>query len=97
MFRIIALLSVATHRFGVASIHPRTSAASAAISIPHSSAGPLLVAILLGIGVVVLISRINSFLVDLVSQLVQVAAAIGRMLALTLVLVVIGALVVLHI
>lgn len=96
MSRITTLLSVATHRIGVASIHPRTPA-TPAISIPHAVSGPLLVAVLLGIGVVVLISRVNSVLIDLVSQLVQVAAAVGRMLALTLVLVVIGALILLHI
>lgn len=96
MSRITTLLSVATHRFDVASIHPRTPAAPA-ISIPHAAALPLLIAVLLGIGVVMLISRVNSVLVDLVSQLVQVAAAVGRMLALTLVLVVIGALILLHI
>jgi hypothetical protein len=96
MSRITTLLSVATHRIGVASIHPRTPAAPA-ISIPHPSAGPLLVAVLLGIGVLVLISRVNSVLVNLVSQLVQAAAIVGRMLALTLVLVVIGTLILLHI
>jgi len=51
----------------------------------------------LGIGIVGLISRVNSVLIDLVSQLVQVAAAVGRMLALTLVLVFVGALILLHI
>jgi hypothetical protein len=96
MSRITTLLSVATHQIGVASIYPRTPAAPA-ISIPHSAAGPLLVAVVLGIGVLALISRVNSVLVNLVSQLVQVAAAVGRMLALTLVLVVIGALILLHI
>jgi len=96
MSRITTLLSVATHRIGVASIGPHTPAAPA-ISIPHSAAGPLLVAIVLGIGIVGLISRVNSVLIDLVSQLVQVAAAVGRMLALTLVLVFVGALILLHI
>ena len=95
MSRITTLLSVATHQIGAASIHPHTPAAPA-ISIPHSAAGPLLVAVVLGIGVVGLISRVNSVLVDLVSQLVQVAAAVGRMLALTLILVVVGVLLLFH-
>jgi hypothetical protein len=65
--------------------------------MPHPVSGPLLVAVLLGIGVIMLTARVNSILVDLVSQLVQVAAAVGRMLILILVLVVIGALILLHI
>jgi hypothetical protein len=96
MFRITTLLSVATHRMVAASIYPRASAAPA-ISITHSAAGALIVAVLLGVGVVVLMSRVNSVLIDLVSQLVQVAAAVGRMLILILVLIVIGTLILLHV
>ena len=96
MSRIITLLAIATHRIDAASIYPRTTAAPA-VSMPHPVSGPLLVAVLLGIGVIMLTARVNSILVDLVSQLVQVAAAVGRMLILILVLVVIAALILLHI
>lgn len=94
MSRITTLLTVATHQIDV--IYP-TSPAAPTVSIPHPVSGPLLVAVLLGIGVIILIARVNSVIVDLVSQLVQVAAAVGRMLILVLVLVVIGALILLHI
>ena len=96
MSRITTLLAVATHRIDVASIYPHTPAAPA-VSLPHPVSGPLLIAVLLGIGVILLMSRVNSVLVDLVSQLVQVAAAVGRMLILLLVLVVLGSLILLHI
>ena len=96
MSRITTLLSVATHRMDLVSIYPRTPAAPV-ISVPHAAAGPLIVAVLAGIGVVVLMSRVNAALVDLVSRLVQVAAAVGRMLILTIVLVIVGALVLLHV
>ena len=96
MSRIAALLSVATHQIDVASIYPRTPAAPV-ISMPHPATGPLLIAVLVGIAVVALMSRVNSVLVDLVSQLVQVAAAVGRMLILVMVLVIIGTLILLHI
>jgi len=65
--------------------------------MPHPATGPLLIAVLVGIAVVALMSRVNSVLVDLVSQLVQVAAAVGRMLILVMVLVIIGTLILLHI
>lgn len=96
MSRITTLLAVATHQIGVASIYP-TSPAAPAVSIPHPVSGLLLVALLLGIGAIVLIARVNSAIVILVSQLVQVAAAVGRMLILVLALVVIGTLILLHI
>jgi len=96
MSRIVTLLAIATHRISAASIYPHTSAPPA-VSIPHPASGPLLVAVLLGIGVIMLTARVNSILVDLVSQLVQVAAAVGRMLIMILALIVIGALLLLHI
>lgn len=96
MSRIATLLSVATHRIDVASVYPHTPAAPAA-SIAHPAAGPILIAVLLGIAVLALVARVNSALVNLVSQLIQVAAAVGRMLILILVLVVIGSLMLLHI
>lgn len=95
MSRITTLLSAATHRIDVASIYPHTPAAPA-VSIPHPAVGPLLIAVLLGIAVVTLVARVNAVLVDLVARLVQVAAAVGRMMILILVLVVIGALIMLH-
>ena len=96
MSRIATLLSVAIHRADLASGYPRSPAAPA-ISIPHPAAGPVLVALLLGIGLVILMSRVNSVLFNLVSQLVQVATAIGRMLVVVLVVLVIGSLLLLHI
>lgn len=96
MSRIATLLSVATHRIDVASVYPHTSAAPA-VSVAHPAAGPLLIAVLLGIAVLALVARVNSALVNLVSQLIQVAAAVGRMLILILVLVIIGSLMLLHI
>ena len=96
MSRITTLLAVATHRIGIAPIYAHTPAAPT-VSLPHPVSAPLLIAVLLGIGVIALMARVNSVLVDLVSQLVQVAAAVGRMLMLILVLVIIGALVLLHI
>jgi hypothetical protein len=53
--------------------------------------------VLIGIGVVMLLSRVNSALVDLLSQLVHIATAVGRMLALIVILVVISSVVLLHI
>lgn len=97
MSRITTLLAVATHRIDVASIYP-TNPTAPTVSVPHPVSGPLLVAVLLGIGVIMLIARVNSVIVNLVSQfVVQVAAAVGRMLILVLVLVVIGALILLRI
>jgi len=52
--------------------------------------------VLVGIACVVLLSRVNSVLVDLVSQIIQATAVVGRMLILILVLVVIGGIVLIH-
>lgn len=95
MSRITALLSVATHRLDIASLYPRAPAAPA-IPAAHTAAGPILIAVLLGIACAVLLSRVNSVLIDLVAQLVQVAAAVGRMVILIVILVVIGSIVLLH-
>lgn len=96
MSRISTFLSIATHRVGAASAYPHTSAAPS-VALAHAAAGPVLVAVILGIGCVMLVSRVNSVLVNLVSQLVQIAAAVGRMLILILVLIVIGSIVLLRI
>ena len=95
MSRITTILSVATHRFDFASVHAHTPAAPA-ISAAHTAGGPILVAVLVGIACVVLLSRVNSVLVDLVSQIIQATAVVGRMLILILVLVVIGGIVLIH-
>jgi hypothetical protein len=95
MSRIVTLLSVAIHRAEAVSAYSRTPAVHA-ISIPHAAAGPVLVVLLVVISLVMLVSRVNSVLIDLVSQLVQVAAAIGRMLVVILVVIVIGSLLLLH-
>ena len=96
MSRISTFQSIATHRAGLASVFPHTPAASA-IPPAHLPSGPVIVVVLMGIGFLVLVSRVNSVLVDLISQLVQVAAAVGRMLILILAIVVIAAFVLLHI
>jgi uncharacterized membrane protein len=95
MSRITTLLSVATHQIGIASVYPHTPAAPA-ISAAHTVGGPILVAVLLGIGCMVLLSRVKSVLVSLVSQLARVAAAVDRMIILIVILVVIGSIILLH-
>ena len=96
MSRISTVLSIATHRVGVASAYPHISTAPSA-ALAHAAAGPVLILVLLGIGCVMVVARVNSVLVDLVSHLVQIAAAVGRMLVVILVLIVLGSIVLLHI
>lgn len=96
MSRITTLLSVATHRIDIASVYPHTPAAPA-ISAAHTVVGgPILVAVLIGIGCMVLLSRVKSVLVNLLGQLARAAAVVDRMIILVVILVVIGSIILLH-
>lgn len=70
----------------LAGVHP---AGAAAASPAHAPGGTALLAVILAVTAVVVVVRINTHLVGLVSQLLQLAAAVGFSL---LMFIVIGAL-----
>jgi hypothetical protein len=96
MLRVVSFSSFAKHRNILAPGYSHSAAASG-LPLVHPSAGLVLV-ILIAVGCLLLVARmVNFVLVNLVAQLVQLAAAVFfRVLALIMLIVILAALVLAH-
>jgi len=95
MSRINALLSMTTHGVAFASGAARVPVATTATQA-HTVVGLLVVLIFAAI-CISLVSRVSSALAGLVAQLLETAAAVGRMLMMLVVFGIIAVLLLIHI
>jgi hypothetical protein len=95
MSRVDTLLSMTTHRLALSSGVARIPIATA-VTQSHAIAGLVVVVIFAGI-CISLVSKVNSALVSLVAQLIETAAAVGRILMLLVVFGVVAVLLLIHV